>query len=87
MSTREIEIDGRVIEISETGSGAPLLYLHGFTDIHGAGPDWQPFHRALAEDHMLIAPAHPGCGGSAESKTLPKEQSRQSLALNDEERI
>ncbi len=70
MSTREIEIGGRVVQISETGSGAPLLYLHGFTDIHGAGPDWQPFHQALGDGRTLIAPAHPGCAGSAENDDI-----------------
>ncbi len=67
MSGREVEIGGHRVQVTETGSGAPLLYLHGFTDIHGAGPDWQPFHQALAADRTLVAPAHPACGDSEEN--------------------
>lgn len=66
MSARTIDVAGRRVEVAETGSGAPLLYLHGFTDIHGADADWQPFHRALAEGRTVVAPAHPGCGDSEE---------------------
>jgi pimeloyl-ACP methyl ester carboxylesterase len=64
--SRTIVVDGRNVEIAEAGSGAPLLYLHGFADIHGAHGDWMPFHTALARDFHVIAPAHPGCGETAE---------------------
>ncbi|NQU71768.1 MAG: alpha/beta fold hydrolase [Rhodospirillales bacterium] len=70
MSIREIQVHGHKIQVSETGSGTPLLYLHGFTDIHGAVDQWQPFHKALAADRTLIAPAHPGCAGSQENLDL-----------------
>ena len=70
MSVREIQVHGHKIQVSETGSGKPLLYLHGFTDIHGAVAQWQPFHRLLAAARMLIAPAHPCCAGSQENVDL-----------------
>ena len=61
MSARLIEAAGRKIGIYEAGDGAPLLYLHGFADIHGVTAEPFPFHEALAQSHRLIAPAHPGC--------------------------
>ena len=70
MNIREIEVHGHKIQVSKTGSGEPLLYLHGFTDIHGAVDQWQPFHEALAADRTLIAPAQPCCAGSVENPDL-----------------
>jgi pimeloyl-ACP methyl ester carboxylesterase len=70
VSGRTVEVAGHRVAVAETGSGAPLLYLHGFTDVHGAGPDWQPFHQALAADRTLVAPAHPGCGDSEEREDV-----------------
>jgi pimeloyl-ACP methyl ester carboxylesterase len=63
-SGREIEVRGRKVALIEAGSGAPLVYLHGFADIHGVAGGLQPFHQGLAQSHRLIAPAHPGCNGS-----------------------
>jgi pimeloyl-ACP methyl ester carboxylesterase len=65
-----IRIEGRTVEIAQTGTGEPLLYLHGFADIHGATADWLPFHHALAQEVRLVAPAHPGCAGSAEDDEI-----------------
>jgi pimeloyl-ACP methyl ester carboxylesterase len=63
---REIDVRGRKVALMEAGSGSPLVYLHGFADIHGVAGDLQPFHQGLAQGHRLIAPAHPGCNGSAD---------------------
>jgi pimeloyl-ACP methyl ester carboxylesterase len=63
---RMLDVAGRAVEIAEIGAGAPLLYLHGFADIHGARPDWLAFHQSLGLAFRVIAPAHPGCGESAE---------------------
>ena len=52
------------------GSGPPLVYLHGIADVHGAAFDFLPFHRALARRRRIIAPAHPGCAGSAEDESI-----------------
>jgi pimeloyl-ACP methyl ester carboxylesterase len=59
-----MNIDGREVNIWEAGQGEPVLYLHGFADLHGAFAGPQPFHRSLAERFRLIAPAHPGCAES-----------------------
>ena len=58
------------MSVPEIGAGEPLLYLHGFADIHGSSRDWFPFHRALAEHVRVLAPPHPGCAGSAEDEDL-----------------
>ena len=44
----------------------PLVYLHGFADVHGVAGDLLPFHQRLARHARVIAPAHPGCNGSDE---------------------
>jgi len=70
MKQRTIKVRGRKVALAELGKGAPLVYLHGFADIHGATPDWLPFHRALAANFRVIAPAHPACNGSDESEDI-----------------
>ena len=66
MSTRSISVRGREVALLEAGSGEPLVYLHGFADVHAAPGEFQPFHQALAQGRRLIAPALPGVNGSAE---------------------
>ena len=51
-------------------SGEPLVYLHGFADIHGSSSDWLPFHHALAAKVRVVAPAHPGCNASEENEEI-----------------
>ncbi len=70
MAVREISVRGRTVGLFEAGDGMPLVYLHGIADLHGATSKPQPFHEALAAGTRLIAPAHPGCAGSAEDETL-----------------
>ena len=66
MSARSVNVRGRKVAVIEAGAGQPLVYLHGFADVHGVAADFQPFHRRLAEAARVIAPAHPGCAGSDE---------------------
>jgi pimeloyl-ACP methyl ester carboxylesterase len=63
---KEIEVKGRKVVLIEAGSGAPLVYLHGFADVHGVAGGLLPFHLGLAQGRRLIAPAHPACNGSTE---------------------
>ena len=58
------------IEVKEIGQGAPLVYLHGFADVHAASVDWLPFHEQLGKAFRLIAPAAPGCAGSEEDESI-----------------
>src|SRR5262249_28763625 len=61
-----VRLRGRNIDVLEAGRGDPLLYLHGFADVHGVASQFQPFHLRLAEKTRIIAPAHPGCAGTDE---------------------
>lgn len=70
MSGRSIEFNGRSVWLEESGGGRPLVWLHGFADVHGATAGLLPFHAALAAGRALIAPAHPGCADSTEDETL-----------------
>ena len=66
MSVRTIVVHGRKVTVAEAGDGPPLVYLHGFADVHGVAGDLPPFHQRLARHAKLFAPAHPGCNGSDE---------------------
>jgi len=70
MAARDISVRGRTVQLHEDGNGMPLVYLHGIADLFGATSKPQPFHEALAAGTRLIAPAHPGCAGTAEDQTL-----------------
>ena len=59
-------VRGREVEVLEAGAGEPLVYLHGFADVHGVAGEFQPFHQRLAQNARVIAPAHPGCAGTGE---------------------
>jgi pimeloyl-ACP methyl ester carboxylesterase len=65
-----LEVYGRKVAVLESGSGAPLLYLHGFADVHSVKESWMPFHERLAKQARVIAPAHPGCAQSDENKDV-----------------
>jgi len=66
VSRHSLNVRGRKVALLEAGQGGPLVYLHGFADVHGVAADFQPFHRRLSEAARVIAPAHPGCAASDE---------------------
>ncbi len=70
MSGGSLEVNERKVWLLENGSGAPLLYLHGFADVHSVKESFLPFHDQLAKNARLIAPAHPGCAQSDENKDV-----------------
>jgi pimeloyl-ACP methyl ester carboxylesterase len=70
LSGRTLEINGRKVWLLEAGKGAPLLYLHGFADVHSVKESWMPFHEKLAQQASVIAPAHPGCAQTDENKDI-----------------
>jgi pimeloyl-ACP methyl ester carboxylesterase len=66
MSAQTLDVRDRKVAVLETGRGNPLVYLHGFADVHGVAGDFLPFHQQLGESARVIAPAHPGCATSSE---------------------
>jgi pimeloyl-ACP methyl ester carboxylesterase len=59
-ASERLELGGGSIQILRGGDGPPLLFLHA---AGGAGA-WLPFHGLLARHFEVIAPDHPGFGGS-----------------------
>src|SRR5919201_2892140 len=59
-ASERLEVRGGSIQILRGGEGPPLLFLHA---AGGAGA-WDPFHGLLARRFDVIAPDHPGFGGS-----------------------
>lgn len=70
MTRRTIEVHSGKVDLIRTGKGAPLIYLHGFADVHGASHGLLPFHEMLAQSFDLIVPAHMGCAGTDERDDL-----------------
>lgn len=70
MVGRTIDVKGNRVLMEETGVGDPVLYLHGFADLHSASTSPMPFHEKLAANFKLIAPAHPACAGSDEREDI-----------------
>jgi len=70
LSGRSVEVRGGKIWLLEDGDGTPLVYLHGFADVHGVKESWMPFHERLFQGARVIAPAHPGCAASQPNEDL-----------------
>jgi pimeloyl-ACP methyl ester carboxylesterase len=66
VSKTVLDLRGRKVAVAEGGRGEPLVYLHGFADVHSVASDFQDFHLRLCEAARVIAPAHPGCAESDE---------------------
>ena len=59
--SRHITVSGVNLEIEDKGQGRPILFLHPG---EGLQPN-RPWLDKLAQTHRVIAPHHPGFGGSA----------------------
>jgi pimeloyl-ACP methyl ester carboxylesterase len=70
VSGRFLDLKQGKVWLLEDGRGAPLLYLHGFVDVHSVKESWMRFHDRLATGARVIAPAHPGCSQSDENKDI-----------------
>jgi pimeloyl-ACP methyl ester carboxylesterase len=70
LSGRILDVNQRKVWVLENGSGAPLLYLHGFADVHSVKENWMPFHERLGQRASVIAPAHPGCAQTDENNDV-----------------
>ena len=66
MEERQVAVrEGFEIDVLEGGSGDPLLYLHGI-----GGLEWDDCLEQLSAHHRVIAPRHPGFGGSTGNDEL-----------------
>ena len=67
MRKQQVAVRGGVfdVEVWDAGEGDPVLYMHG-----EGRPTWTEYHDALAEKSHLIAPLHPGYGGSTGTEQL-----------------
>ncbi len=70
MSGHLLQVGERKVWVLQHGTGDPLLYLHGFADVHGVTEGWLPFHEQLSRRQHLIAPAHPGCAHTDENNDI-----------------
>ena len=59
--TQTVSVNGLDLYYRETGSGKPLLLLHGFT---GSGDDWQHVFTQPIDGYRVIAPDLRGHGRS-----------------------
>ena len=59
--SRKLSIAGGDLEVHEKGAGRPLLFLHAGEGLH---PE-RAWLDALAKNFRVIAPCHPGWGGSS----------------------
>lgn len=58
---RQLTVSGVSLEIEEKGQGRSILFLHPGEGLQAN----RPWMDALARNHRVIAPVHPGFGGSA----------------------
>ncbi|MGE3247674.1 MAG: alpha/beta fold hydrolase [Beijerinckiaceae bacterium] len=60
-SEQTLNVHGREISYRRGGSGQPLLYLHGTDSLN----HWPAILDDLAKNYDVIAPDHPGFGGTS----------------------
>ena len=61
-----IDVNGVSLRVQRGGQGEPLLFLHGAQGLAG----WEPALAALAAQFDVVAPDHPGFGGSPTSERI-----------------
>jgi len=61
-----MNVRGTPVRVMRAGKGAPLLLLRG----DDASEGWREYMSALAQDYDVIAPEHPGFGGTAKPEWL-----------------
>ena len=62
VAEHRIAMPGGEVHLMRGGDGPPLLFLHG----GGDSSTWSPLHEALSASFDVVAPDHPGMGGSDE---------------------
>ena len=61
-----VVVRGTELRLLRSGSGPPILVLHG----SGDRGDWLPFFSLLAEDYTVLRPDHPGFNWSADDERI-----------------
>lgn len=70
---RDLDVgDGLTLHVATSGSGSPVMLLHGFT---GSGESWNAMRRALEPRHTVITVDLPGHGQSG----APEDAGRYAL--------
>lgn len=59
--SRHVTVSGVALEVEEKGQGRPILFLHPGEGLQPV----RPWLEKLSRNHRVIAPHHPGFGGSA----------------------
>ena len=65
--------DGEQLHLSVSGSGSPILFLHGWTSSHTV---WRPLLEALSPQHRIFRPDARGHGGHPLSITQSPDVAR-----------
>lgn len=65
--------DGEQLHLSVSGSGSPILFLHGWTSSHTV---WRPLLEALSPQHRIFRPDARGHGGHSLSITQTPDVAR-----------
>jgi pimeloyl-ACP methyl ester carboxylesterase len=60
------QVSGVRLSVQRSGTGAPVVFLHGSAGAVG----WPPYLRAIAERYAVIAPDHPGFGESDDANWI-----------------
>jgi pimeloyl-ACP methyl ester carboxylesterase len=69
IASREIVVQGQLVEVREAGQGEPLVFLHGGGVIEGVD-----FLAALADQFHVCAPLFPGYGRSEPNVSLTSRE-------------
>jgi pimeloyl-ACP methyl ester carboxylesterase len=56
----KVDVNGVQVVLRRTGKGPPVIFFHGADGY----TQWLPFFDALAEQHEILVPEHPGFGAS-----------------------
>lgn len=63
---RFADVSGRRVYLAQAGRGAPLVYLHGASDLG----EWRPALTLLARDFTVYRPDHPGFSRSDDDPSV-----------------
>ena len=74
----QIDVDEASLRVRHSGSGPPLLLLHGYPQTHMM---WAPVAGELAKDFTVVAPDLRGYGGSTKPATTDDHETSSKRAM------